>query len=31
MQELILFPNNKAKNNYLKDTYNYYSLHIINY
>ena len=31
MQELILFPNNKAKNNYLKDKYNYYTLDISNY
>ena len=31
MQELILFPNNKAKNNYLKDKYSYYTLDISNY
>lgn len=31
MQELILFPNNKAKNNYLRDKYNYYTMDISNY
>ncbi|WP_300716552.1 hypothetical protein [uncultured Brachyspira sp.] len=31
MQELFLFPNYKAKNNYLKDKFNNYTLDITNY